>query len=421
MSIEPHIALLIMCKNETKRFHVTLNSVLGYVNSIVIYDTGSTDDTIDIVQNFSIKNNIPLHLKKGEFVNFSVSRNISLDFADEFIEIDYLLLLDVNDELKGGTNLRQFCKDFLYKKNTGFLVCQQWLSNTIDNYFNMRLIKPRSGWRYKGSVHEYLTNIILENSTIFKIQDNIILYQDRTQDDNKSFLRFSRDKLMLLEEHKNDQTEPRTVFYLAQTCGCLRQLQESFYYYKLRSKLEGFQEEKFHSLLRCGDISLDIGNPWHDSFIWYMKAYEHSRRVEPIVKIIEYYNTTKQFDIAFFFSTLACSLNYPEHCILFVEKHSYEYKRWHLMSVCAYNTKQFEIGRHACNKVLESGFSCITDTEILHLYNKEQILPRQSTKVLTKDQFLKNHVDLEFVKINNKLTKEKLLSNAKKLWKIKLN
>ena len=74
-----HIALLIMVKNETKRLHVTLNSVIGHVNSIVAFDTGSTDDTIDILKKFSEKHNIPLRLKEGGFIDFSTSRNVSLD------------------------------------------------------------------------------------------------------------------------------------------------------------------------------------------------------------------------------------------------------------------------------------------------------------------------------------------------------
>ena len=46
MNKKAHIALVIMVKNENKRLHVTLNSVLGHVNSIIMYDTGSDDNTI---------------------------------------------------------------------------------------------------------------------------------------------------------------------------------------------------------------------------------------------------------------------------------------------------------------------------------------------------------------------------------------
>ena len=83
-----HIAALIMAKNESKRIQVTLDS-LKNVNSIVFYDTGSTDNTIDIVTKFCNENKIKLRLKKGKFVDFATSRNVLLAYADSFTDIDY--------------------------------------------------------------------------------------------------------------------------------------------------------------------------------------------------------------------------------------------------------------------------------------------------------------------------------------------
>ena len=67
-----HIAVLIMVKNEKKRLHVTLESIKNFADSLFIFDTGSTDNTIEICKEFSKKNKIPLRLKEGEFVNFEV-------------------------------------------------------------------------------------------------------------------------------------------------------------------------------------------------------------------------------------------------------------------------------------------------------------------------------------------------------------
>ena len=93
------IGVLMMVKNEKLRISVTLESIKNFADCLIIYDTGSSDNTIEICENFSKQNNIPLYLKQGEFVNFEVSRNISHDFADTVEFIDYLLLLDTNDEL----------------------------------------------------------------------------------------------------------------------------------------------------------------------------------------------------------------------------------------------------------------------------------------------------------------------------------
>ena len=69
-----HIAVLMMVKNETKRLHISLDSVVGFADSLVIFDTGSTDNTIQISKDFSEKYNIPLRLKEGAFIDFSTRR-----------------------------------------------------------------------------------------------------------------------------------------------------------------------------------------------------------------------------------------------------------------------------------------------------------------------------------------------------------
>lgn len=374
----------MMVKNEKKRLHITLESVKDFADSLVLFDTGSTDNTIKIACEFCDKNDIPFRLKQGEFVNFAVSRNVSLDFADTFDDIDYLLLLDTNDELRGGDYLRKFCEEHKDEDNhTGFLVCQEWWSGQYDKYYNMRLVKTRKGWRYKGSVHEWMKNTSLpegKEPKVLRIPDKTIIYQDRTQDDDKTSKRFQRDKELLLNDHRQNPSEPRTVFYLAQTCACLDQQDEALYYYKVRSTLEGFQEEKFHAFLRIGEIMTLLNHPWHDIMGYYMKAFEHSTRVEPLIRISDYYKEQKQWHIAFMFINLACELTYPEHCILFVDKLAYDYKRWHLLGIIGYYCNKMVEGKIGCLRALEFNPNSQIDKDNLKFYeDKTGNVRRQKT------------------------------------------
>lgn len=97
----PLIGCVMMVKNEEKRIHVSLNSVVRCINCCIIYGTGSTDRTVEIIKEDCDKHKINLYMICGIFVNFSVSRNILLDYADTK-EVHYTLLLDSNDELQGG-------------------------------------------------------------------------------------------------------------------------------------------------------------------------------------------------------------------------------------------------------------------------------------------------------------------------------
>lgn len=441
-----HIAALLMVKNEKKRLQITLNSVVGFVDSLVIFDTGSTDNTIEICKEFSERTNIPLRLKEGSFVNFSISRNESLDFADSFPDIDYLLLLDTNDELRNGKQLRQCAEEYVGNPSTGFLLCQEWFSGSYDKYFNVRFIKAHQKWRYIGSVHEYIKTSDEENDKhpIVKLPDSIVLYQDRTQDDDKSGKRFTRDKELLYEDYKKDPTEPRTVFYLAQTCSCLNQIDESLFYYKIRSTLEGFQEEKFHAFLRSGELSQKLGHDWHDSFIWFIKAFEHSQRVEPLLYISIYYINIKLWTLAYTFLKLACNLPYPTDAILFVNKNDYDYKRWHLMGIVAYYVGQYMDGKNACKIAIDYTknnndvninydldeknlkFYIDKETELLGRVHQPAVAQQQQQErqqqLLSHAQTRKQFVDeqsLEIQKAHPNLTPKQVFTRANMLWKNK--
>jgi glycosyltransferase involved in cell wall biosynthesis len=421
-----HIAVLMMVKNEKKRLHVTLNSIKDFADSLIIFDTGSTDETIQILKDFSNTSGIPLRLKEGEFVDFSTSRNISLDFADTFEDVNFILLLDTNDELKGGDELRKFAISEINTETTAYLVAQEWWSGQYDKYYNMRFIKARKGWRYKGVVHEWLKNTKEEEegkgTNVIRISSDIKLYQDRTQDDDKSSKRFIRDKKLLLDELKVDPLEPRTLFYLAQTFSCLREFEDSFYYYKIRSTVEGFQEEKFHAYFRAGELAEILKHDWYDCMSWYMKAFEHSQRAEPLVKIAEYYRKKNNWILSFTFADLACKLTYPEYCILFVDKKTYDYTRWHLLGIVGYYAGFYKEGKIACEIAcksgIEYGINCDIDNNNLKFYQEKE-KEKEKEKIIqcvTK----KDYINLQMQQLsseNSKFSKKQLETKAKNLWK----
>lgn len=384
----PTIGAVIMMKNEKKRLHVTLKSILGFVQALIVYDTGSTDNTIDIVKEFAEKHRTNLYLITGEFVDFSTSRNVLLNYADT-INVDYLLHLDVNDELVNGKELHQYAKTFIKEKNEAFLVCQQWWGGiTHDKYYNVRFVKNRTGWRYHGSVHEWLADTKCNSTNtsypVIRFGESPYLYQDRTQDDDKSMKRFKRDKEFLLNDFHKDPTDSRTVFYLAQTCCSLGHLADAYYYSRLRSEMEGFLEEKYLSYYRCGLLGEALGHDWEHIMPWYLKAYEYTcttslghwseftPRIEPLLKIAEYYVKKQNWNMAYMFCKQACDQLYPEKCILFVEKSSYTYLRWYLLSVIAHNVRKTDEGKKASMVANAQNIDQELNRKILNMYEEEE-------------------------------------------------
>ena len=95
------ICLNMIVKNEAKIIRRCLSSVLPYIDSWVIVDTGSTDGTETIVK--SCLQRVPGFLYERPWIDFGSNRNEALSLAQDFG--DYFLFIDADDELLGDTSV----------------------------------------------------------------------------------------------------------------------------------------------------------------------------------------------------------------------------------------------------------------------------------------------------------------------------
>ena len=354
------VALNMIVKNEQDNILKTLESVKEFCDLFVILDTGSEDDTINIIIKYCEKIRKPLYLISYPFENFSITRNIAIQYAND--KADYLLFMDSNDELK---NYDAKIKTFIQtnqnnQKMLGFYIKQEWnTSGKIDRYFNIRLVKTKENWFYKSPVHEYITCPKVEQNGTFghvtKIENGPFIFQDRSKDAHKSIKRFKRDKELLYNEYLKNKHDSRTLFYLAQTCSCLHQYEESYKYYILRTKEKGFMEEIFHSYLRSAEIAQSILHHSKEEIIHlYTKALEVSctlfncPRAEPLVHLADIYLKSNNKLMAHMYIKQACESITPTDCSLFVDGYIYDYTRWHMLGITGFYTNEFNLGIIGC-------------------------------------------------------------------------
>jgi|688.fasta_scaffold136378_2 hypothetical protein len=350
------IALNMIVKNEQDNICTTLNSVKEFCDIYVILDTGSEDYTKEIIIDFCEKNNKTLFMISYPFENFSITRNIAIEYAK--YKADYLFFMDSNDELKNyEPNLKLFMQENLNnEKMLGFYIKQEWNSDgKTDRYFNIRLVKSNQNWHYRAPVHEYITCPKVETngtmSHVVKLDNGIYIHQDRSKDAHKSTKRFNRDKELLYNEYVKNPHDSRTLFYLAQTCSCLLQYEEAYKYYILRTKEKGFMEEIFHAYLRAAEIAQSIlkYSPEEIMFL-YLKALEVSctlfncPRAEPLLNIAQIYLNNNNKLMAHIYIKQACESVTPIDCSLFVDENVYNYKRWHLLGITGFYVNDFNLG-----------------------------------------------------------------------------
>lgn len=372
---ECKLACVIMVKNESKRIQVTLESILGYAHYVIIYDTESTDNTLDIIRTFCTTHDLLLFIKEGTFVDFSTSRNVLLEFADDIARnnpIEYLLLLDCNDELRDGDKLIDMCNEYKSRLDiSAFLIRQEWFCGDVDilTYYNVRLIKPCYGWRYVGVVHEYIKNE--HPSQITKCPSNIYLFQNRVLDDDKSRNRAYKDMELLLSEYNKNPNNERTVFYLAQTYDGLKMYDNAFTFYSKRIKMGSYQEEVYQSLFKMGEIGLSMRETtyeysWEKIIHYLLSAYQCINRVEPLLLITEYYRSTNEWALAYIFIRQAYDLELDKDCNLFVNRYYYEYYRYHLYYLVCFHCGKREESYRVC-KLLADKYGKQVDIDHLKM------------------------------------------------------
>jgi hypothetical protein len=358
----------IMCKNEEDNIIKTLNSCLGAIHKIFIYDTGSTDLTISLIKEWEKVNGMQVFIKEGIFENYSESRNVMLDWVDDNSEsIDFILLMDANDELKNHVDFRKWinAQYRIPTGQTGFTFSQKWevkSMNRITEYTNIRLIRPKSGWRYVRRIHETLTttpdNIYQSCTSIGSAPKTFLLYQDRDDDDKKSSKRFESDVVMLLKDLEDFPNDPRTLYYLGQTYGCLADWDNCYKYYKMRSKVSNPAniEEDFLTCHQLGDITTRmipgesnfdgerVKDPkmWGTALKWFVQAHSILKRAEPLVFIANWYIKHKDFAMAEGYAKLACELDYPKNTFMSVDSTIYDYKRWSHYAISGYFNGHFD-------------------------------------------------------------------------------
>jgi len=95
---KPTICLNMIVKNESKIIERMLQSVLPIIDTYCICDTGSTDNTEEVINNFFNRHNITGKIVKEPFINFCHNRTFALKSCLGMS--DYVLLMDADMTLQ---------------------------------------------------------------------------------------------------------------------------------------------------------------------------------------------------------------------------------------------------------------------------------------------------------------------------------
>lgn len=392
----PTLCLNMIVKNESKIIRRLFDSVLPIIDSYCICDTGSTDDTVDLIKTYFNEKNIPGKVVVEPFKNFCHNRNFSLQSAVGMS--DYLLFMDADMILE----ITQFDKKMLSKADSHHLL----QGNDSFYYQNVRIVKNNGLYSYAGVTHEYINTP--SNSTLASIPKNVLFIRDIGDGGAKSD-KFERDIRLLTEGIKDEPTNVRYYFYLANSYFDHGDHALAIDIYKKRIELGGWNQEVWYSHYRIGLCHKQLGNMPAAIYSW-MLGYDYlPDRLEALYEIIQHYRYASNHKLCFHFYQLALNILKQNNNIdgyLFLHKDVYSFQILYEFTIIA-----LYVGiKNINNEVVSILNNCPHYHVVNNLFSnmkfyKDVLLPIKTINMDSKINISINDVNTNFVASSSCLIK----------------
>jgi glycosyltransferase involved in cell wall biosynthesis len=204
-----YISFVLMTYNEERVIERCLKSIQDLADEIIIVDTGSTDSTIEIINNF----NGTIQLYKQKFENdFAAIRNTLFSYA----KYNWVFQIDADEYLQISKEQLIIYIALLENIDIQPKIISPKLTNhdgsIVDN--TRRLCKKDINLKYYGRVHEELRYLGSARTPFFIINSHFYHdgYQQEIIKKKKKYLRnIALTELMIVEEENN----PRWYYFLA--------------------------------------------------------------------------------------------------------------------------------------------------------------------------------------------------------------
>jgi glycosyltransferase involved in cell wall biosynthesis len=364
------IGLSMIVKDESHIVHEVLNSIHTLIDTFVIVDTGSTDNTVKIIRDFFEEKGIDGIVHERTWKGFGESRSEALALCDG--HMDYILMIDADDLMVfPDANAKKVLLRVLDEATPN--ACNILIKRGSLEYERTQIFKANDKWRYVGVLHEYPTNDSSKN-IIVKLPNEIHMI-GRTMG-ARTLLpgnKYARDAETILKEMEKEPENERYMFYLAQSYRDAGMHEEAIKWYTKRYDAGKWVEERFISALNLTRLL--------NSKEWAWKGHELSpTRIEPLVA----YATSCRMQRNITHETLsmllyASSIPKPTGQVLFSETDAYEWRVWDELAMAALILGKTELCKATCTKLLKEGKLPPEHTERVKQIFMHSINPPQKT------------------------------------------
>ena len=368
------ICLNMIVKNESRIILRLLESVVDLLDFYCICDTGSTDNTIEIIESFFQEKGIPGKIIQEPFRDFGYNRSFALK-ACESIPAEFILLLDADMILWRNPSIPP--EEFKRSLSTSDAY---YIFQGSDTYYykNTRIVKNNLGFSYWGVTHEYVNYPKVHPLTGEKIDIRIsqtpkdVLFIKDIGDGGAKTDKFLRDVRLLEQGLVDLPNNDRYLFYLANSYRDSGQQEKAIEIYKKRIAVGGWIEEIWYSYYSIGKCWRDLKDMDRAIAAW-MEAFQvYPNRIENLYEIVQHYRVTGKNNLSYWFYMIADRMRreHPEREYLFMQKDVYDFKLDYELSILGYyvNIDKHDLAAVSMKVLADRNVSDATMTNILSNY-----------------------------------------------------
>ena len=343
------ICLNMIVKDESHVIEKTLQNLCDNIpfSYWVISDTGSSDNTIELIENFFKNKNIPGEIVQHKWKDFSHNRNKALECA--FNKTDYAFIFDADDHIYGNFTLPEKLIDGAYNLKFGKQGCV---------YERTLLINNRIPWEYVGVLHEVIV-CKEEGHKISLLDGDYYIESGRLGSRNNDPNKYKKDAKILQDafyeaDKNNEDIRIRYSFYCAQSYKDCGQDDKAIEWYKRRAEYGGWDQEVYFSYYMVGDAYNRLGEKEKAIYYWVKAHAQDPQRIESMYHVIHHYYEQQDWKLAYkYFKMSEPYLNddVQLHCKLFVWKEVFTYHYDFDVIIITYHNQAWQEGIDAFQRL----------------------------------------------------------------------
>ena len=338
----------MIVKNESAIIRDTLENIIAHVplDYYVISDTGSDDNTAEIIEKFFAEKGIKGEIHHDQWVNFAHNRNCALQHAQG--KTDYVFIFDADDRFEGNFVLpEELTSDRYYLR----------MANSVTGanvYFRTLMFRNDGSFYWRGVLHEFVEQ---RKKTVVeqKIFGDYYVISGRFGARSNNPQKYFHDAQVLEKafySQEDEDLKDRYAFYTAQSYRDADMYEKAIEWYAIRANLGGWSEEVYYSFLQIALLKIELNASLNEIQNLLLSTYEYRpQRAESLYHLARQLRHHNKARLAYIYATVAANIPLSKD-ILFVDHSVYEWKAKEELAISANSVGNYQLCHDLCVELL---------------------------------------------------------------------